>query len=132
MNTIIEMAKTNLTLSMSEIRDIDMMEVRIKEFLELCLHDKFDTNDVVGHGDTEIAVTRVKYRENDAIKITHNGLAYITMYRYGRGNAFTMAENYWRGFRESFRDAYMDEEYVDTVIYHLITTLVENHFLYMV
>lgn len=128
MSTIITAAKQHLEINMNEIVDIDTLEMHIKEFMETCLHDKFDTNNTIAHGDTEIVVTR---SNGTAIKIKH-GSAYITMYRYGRGNVFTVANGYWTAFRNTFRSAFMDEDYVDTVIYHLIMTLVENHFLYLV
>jgi hypothetical protein len=131
MSAIIEMAKNHIELNMSDIVDIDMLEMHIKEFLETCLHDKFDTNNTITHGDTEIVVTRSNGTEDNTIKIKH-GSAYITMYRYGRGNVFTVANGYWKAFRGSFRSAFMDEDYVDTVIYHLVMVLVENHFLYLV
>lgn len=131
MNTIIEMAKNTLSLNMPEITDIDMLEMEIKKFLEMCLHDKFDTAGVIAHGDVEIVVTRSNGTEDNTIKIKH-GSAYITMYRYGRGNVFTVANGYWTAFRKSFRSTFIDEDYVDTVIYHLVMTLVENHFLYLV
>lgn len=131
MNTVVEMAKNKLSLNMPEITDIDMLEKEIKKFLEFCLHDRFDDNETIAHGDVEIRVTRAHGSEDNTIKIKH-GSAYITMYRYGRGNVFTVANGYWTAFRKSFRSTFMDEDYVDTVIYHLVMTLVENHFLYLV
>jgi len=131
MNTIIEMAKNTLSLNMPEITDIGMLEMHIKKFMETCLHDKFDDNNTIAHGDTEIVVTRAHGAENRTIKIMH-GDAYITMYQYGRGNVYTIARNYWTSFRDTFRSAFMDENYVDSIIYNLIMTLVENHFVYLV
>lgn len=131
MNTIIEMAKNHLSLNMDAIDDVDTLEMRIKEFLENCLHDKFDKNNVIAHGDTEIVVTRAHGTEDRTIKIMH-GDAYITMYQYGRGNVYTIARNYWTAFRDTFRSAFIDENYVDSVIYNLIMLLVENHFVYLV
>ena len=131
MNNVIEMAKNNLVLSMSEITNIDMLEMHIKAFLETCLHDTFDNNNVIAHGDTEITVTRAHGAEDRTIKVMH-GNAYIVLYQYGRGNVYTVAKNYWTAFRDTFRSTFIDEDYVDTVIYHLITLLLENHFLYLV
>lgn len=131
MSAIITAAKQHLELNMTEIYDIDMLEMRIKEFLETCLHDKFDDNETIAHGDVEIVVTRAHGSEDRTIKIMH-GDAYITMYQYGRGNVYTIARNYWTAFRDTFRSAFMDENYVDSIIYNLIMLLVENHFVYLV
>lgn len=131
MNTIIEMAKNRLSLNMPEIIDIDMLEMEIKKFLEMCLHDVFDDNEMIAHGDVEIRVTRAHGSEDRTIKILH-GDAYIVLYQYGRGNVYTIARNYWTAFRDTFRSAFIDENYVDSVIYNLIMLLVENHFVYLV
>lgn len=131
MSAIIEMAKNHMTINMDAIVDIDALEMYIKEFLQTCLHDKFDTNNTITHGDTEIVVTRSHGMEDNTIKIKH-GAAYITMYRYGRGNVYTISNGYWTAFRKSFRSSFIDEDYVDFVIYELIMLLVENHFVYLV
>ena len=131
MSAIIEMAKNHLTINLDAIVDIESLEMYIKEFLQTCLHDKFDTNNVIAHGDTEICVTRSHGAEDRTIKILH-GDAYIVLYRYGRGNVYTIARNYWTAFRDTFRSAFMDENYVDSIIYNLIMLLVENHFVYLV
>lgn len=131
MSAIIEMAKNHMTINMNAIVDIDALEMYIKEFLQTCLHDKFDSKGTIAHGDVEITITRSNGAEDNTLKILHGG-AYITLYRYGRGNVYTIARNYWTAFRDTFRSAFIDENYVDSVIYNLIMLLVENHFVYLV
>ena len=132
MSAIIDNALNHLELNMLEIHDIDMLEHHIKEFMETCLHDTFDNNNTIVHGEVRISVTRTTTAPDDTIKISVNNGTHITMYRYGRGCVFTLARNYWEGFRAALRLTYMDESYVDSIMYELITTLVANHFLYMV
>ena len=129
MNNVIEMAKNHLVLSMQDILDTDMMEHSIKDFMELCLHDHFDNKSVIVHGETEIVVTPVD-NTNTNIKIIHNN-ASVTLFRYGRGNVYALSQKYWKEFRNTFHDEYPDEGYVDEVIFALVETLTENHFLYL-
>lgn len=125
MNTSINMASSKLTNDLIfKVRGIDALISAIDEYLKASLHTVNEGGCYV-HGTVEISID---YNSTDGvIHFGHDGKK-LTLESIQKSMAFLMTGK--EAFFRSFNRHYVDDGYMEDVMYELITVLTNEHIVY--